>query len=225
MTWGHAVSDDLIHWRQLEHAMFPDEHGTMFSWSAVVDHEDTAGFGAGAIVFLYTAAGRHVDPPREFTQCLAWSTDNGMTLTKYEGNPVLGWIEGDNRDPKISWHAASRQWIMPLFLADDRFTLYGSKDLKSWTHLQDLRLEGDIRHTDTSSDIGASPAWRCLSAMMMNNQDGILSTNCWASTKRCWERLSMKDQKLVQPSWRGSRLFWKVLARRALRTMCHSGSY
>tara|TARA_B100000676_G_scaffold87623_1_gene87493 strand:- start:3389 stop:4741 length:1353 start_codon:yes stop_codon:yes gene_type:complete len=143
MTWGHAVSDDLIHWRQLEHAMFPDEHGTMFSGSAVVDHEDTAGFGAGAIVFLYTAAGRHVDPPRQFTQCLAWSADNGMTLTKYEGNPVLGWIEGDNRDPKISWHAASRQWIMPLFLADDRFTLYGSKDLKSWTHRQDLRLEGD----------------------------------------------------------------------------------
>ncbi|MBF68691.1 MAG: 2,6-beta-D-fructofuranosidase [Gammaproteobacteria bacterium] len=143
MTWGHAVSDDLIHWKQLDHAMYPDEHGTMFSGSAVIDHENTAGFGAGAIVFLYTAAGRHVDPTREFTQCLAWSTDNGMTLTKYEGNPVLEWIEGDNRDPKVSWHEASGKWIMPLYLADDRYSLYGSKDLKSWSHLQDLRLEGD----------------------------------------------------------------------------------
>lgn len=150
MTWGHAVSDDLIHWRQLEHAMYPDEHGSMFSGSAVVDHGNTAGFGAGALVFLYTAAGSFAKPARQYTQCLAYSTDNGQTLKKYQGNPVLNWIEADNRDPKIIWHAGTRRWVMVLYLNDDRYQLHTSSDLKTWAHLQDLRLEGDDECPDFS---------------------------------------------------------------------------
>ena len=100
MTWGHAVSRDLLHWEQLEHALHPDAMGTMFSGSAVVDHDDTAGFGAGTLLAFYTAAGAAVKPARPFTQCLAYSLDKGRHWTKFVDNPVVDWIEGDNRDPK-----------------------------------------------------------------------------------------------------------------------------
>ena len=82
MHWAHAVSRDLVHWEWLGDKLFPDKFGTMYSGSAVVDRENTAGFGKEALVFLYTAAG-HPD-----SQCLAYSTD-GRTLFKFEGNPVI----------------------------------------------------------------------------------------------------------------------------------------
>tara|TARA_Y100000310_G_scaffold345530_1_gene466054 strand:- start:4878 stop:5951 length:1074 start_codon:yes stop_codon:yes gene_type:complete len=143
MTWGHAVSDDLMHWRQLEHALYPDEHGTMFSGSAVVDHENTAGFGDGALLVFYTAAGDFVEPKRPHTQCLAYSVDNGERWTKYAGNPVVQSFEAGNRDPKVVWHPGTRQWIMALYLADDRYCLLNSTDARAWTRFQDLRLEGE----------------------------------------------------------------------------------
>ena len=142
ITWGHAVSDDLMHWRQLDHALHPDEHGAMFSGSAVVDHENTAGFGHGAMLALYTAAGAHANPKRPYTQCLAYSTDNGSHWTKYDRNPVVEWIEADNRDPKVIWHAGTQRWIMALYLAGDRYCLLNSPDARTWTWLQDLTLEG-----------------------------------------------------------------------------------
>ena len=142
MTWGHAVSDDLMHWRQLEHALYPDEHGTMFSGSAVVDHENTAGFGKGVLLAFYTAAGEYAKPKRPYTQCLAYSVDNGRRWTKYAGNPIIPWIEAANRDPKVVWRSGTRQWIMALYLAGDRYCLLNSSDARTWTRFQELRLEG-----------------------------------------------------------------------------------
>ena len=143
MWWGHAVSDDLLHWKQVDHALYPDETGTMFSGSAVVDHNDTAGFGASAILIFYTAAGMHADPIAPFTQCLAVSTDNGVSFTKFEENPIVNWIEADNRDPKVSWHEASEQWVMALYLDADRYCLLTSTDALNWQKIQNLELLGD----------------------------------------------------------------------------------
>ena len=143
MWWGHAVSTDLLHWQQVDHALYPDETGSMFSGSAVIDHANTAGFGAGAMLIFYTAAGMHVDPVVPFTQCLAVSTDNGATFTKYEGNPLVAWIEADNRDPKVSWHENSSQWVMALYLKGERYCLLTSTDALKWRKIQDLELEGD----------------------------------------------------------------------------------
>jgi len=149
LHWGHAVSEDLVHWQELRDALLPDDLGLIFSGSAVVDWENTAGFQAGrekALVAIYTAAGdlTPASKGRPFTQCLAYSTDRGRTWTKHEGNPVLGHLMGGNRDPKVIWHAPTRKWVMALFLdpPDDRpnYALFGSPDLKQWTRLCDIKL-------------------------------------------------------------------------------------
>jgi sucrose-6-phosphate hydrolase SacC (GH32 family) len=147
MTWGHAVSTDLVRWRQLENALLPDAMGTMYSGSAVVDHGNTSGFGKGSeppLVILYTAAGGESaeSKGRPYTQCVAYSNDRGRTWTKYAGNPVLGEVAKGNRDPKVVWHGPTKRWVMALYKSGNDFALYASPDLKAWTHLQDLTMPG-----------------------------------------------------------------------------------
>ncbi len=147
MTWGHAVSADLLHWTQLEHALRPDKLGTMFSGSAVVDHDDTAGFRKGGektLVAIYTAAGgtSRESQGQPFTQCIAYSNDRGRTWTKHDKNPVLGHIAGGNRDPKVIRHAPTGQWVMALYLDGDDFALFSSPDLKTWQKLCDVPMPG-----------------------------------------------------------------------------------
>ncbi len=145
MTWGHAVSRDLVHWQHLPNAIEPDRLGTIFSGSAVVDHDNTTGFGSGrekAIIAIYTAAGG-TSPESQgepFTQCIAYSVDRGRSWTKFEGNPVLGHIAAQNRDPKVVWHRDTRQWIMALFLDGNEYALFRSRDLKTWQKLHSLTM-------------------------------------------------------------------------------------
>ena len=137
MTWGHAVSTDMIHWTELGDAIHPDRLGTIFSGSAVVDVNNTAGFQTGdekVIVCIYTSAGgtNPMSKDQPFTQSIAYSNDRGRTLTVYEGNPILGHINGGNRDPKVIWHTPTGQWVMVLYLDDRDMAFFTSKDLKSW---------------------------------------------------------------------------------------------
>ena len=147
MTWGHAVSKDLVHWTQIDHAIYPDELGTIFSGSGVVDWGDTAGFKTGdeeVLVCIYTSAGG-TNPESEgqpFTQSIAYSNDRGRTWEKHEGNPVLGHIAGSNRDPKVIRHEPTGKWIMALYLDGNDYGLYSSPDLKEWTPRQELVVEG-----------------------------------------------------------------------------------
>lgn len=166
MTWGHAISTDLVHWKQLDHALLPDKLGTMFSGSAAVDVNNSAGFQTGsekALVYLYTAAGG-TSPESQgqpFSQCLAYSNDRGRTLVKYEGNPVLT-VRADNRDPKVFWHQPTKKWIMALYvpmLDETRknangqpetvhtLQFFSSDDLKKWTFLS--RMDGIFECPDT----------------------------------------------------------------------------
>ncbi|MHC4474783.1 MAG: glycoside hydrolase family 32 protein [Planctomycetota bacterium] len=147
MTWGHALSTDLMHWKQLPHAIEPDELGTIFSGSAVVDWKNTSGFQTGkenVLVAFYTSAGEFAEPKKPFTQSIAYSNDRGRTWVKYKGNPIIGNMKDDaNRDPKVIWHEPTKQWIMALFLdAGDEFALLSSKDLKQWEVIQELLLPG-----------------------------------------------------------------------------------
>ena len=137
MTWGHAVSKDLVRWTQLDDAIEPDKLGTIFSGSAVVDENNTSGFGTNGkapLVCIYTAAGgtNTASTGKRFTQCLAYSTD-GVTFKKYEGNPVLPHQIVNNRDPKVIWYAPDKRWVMALYLDGHKYGFFGSPDLKNWT--------------------------------------------------------------------------------------------
>jgi len=145
MTWGHAVSTDMIHWRQLPDAIHLDRLGTIFSGSAVVDQRNTTGWQAGQhkpIVAVYTSAGGSSAESRgqPFTQSIAYSIDRGRGFTKHAGNPVLGHVLSSNRDPKVIWHEPTGTWVMILYLERPRFAFFGSPDLKTWTQLSELDI-------------------------------------------------------------------------------------
>ena len=128
MHWGHAVSKDLVNWEHLGIALAPDDLGAIFSGSAVVDTDNTAGFGRDAIVAMYTSDGDNQ------TQSIAYSLDNGRTFTKYAGNPVIMAEDTpDFRDPKVFWDHQTRQWKVVL-AAGQEVQFYSSSNLKDWTY-------------------------------------------------------------------------------------------
>lgn len=137
MSWGHATSTDLMHWTEQPVAMTRNEWGDIFSGSAVVDKNNVAGFGAGAILAFYTGT----EPAQQ--QCLAYSTDGGKTFTQYAGNPVIpNQGIGDFRDPKVFYHEASGKWVMCLALGwEHRIEFWGSSNLKDWEKLSDFTID------------------------------------------------------------------------------------
>ena len=138
MHWGHAISKDLVHWEHKSIALYPDELGYIFSGSAVLDKNNTSGFGTienPALVAIFTyhnAEKKKVGETNFETQGIAYSLDNGESWTKYEGNPVISDAKAtDFRDPKVIWHEASQKWILTL-VAGDHAEFYGSENLKDW---------------------------------------------------------------------------------------------
>lgn len=130
MHWGHSTSIDLMHWNFEGCAIVPDAWGAIFSGSCVVDHNNTAGFGKGAVVAFYTSA--KATPWGDVqSQSMAYSLDNGKTFTKYEGNPILTSSEKDFRDPKIFWYAPGKHWVMILAVGQ-HMEIYSSVNLKEW---------------------------------------------------------------------------------------------
>ena len=112
------------------------------------------------MLLFYTAAGSHATPTRPFVQCLAFSIDGGQTFTKYEHNPIVDWIQAENRDPKVVWHAGSQKWIMALYLEGERYCLLSSYDLKDWSHLHDIVLPDTFECPDFFSLINEDGADR-----------------------------------------------------------------
>ncbi len=141
MHWGHAESADLLHWKHLPIALYPDSLGWIFSGSAVIDKDNTAGFGQNAMIAIFTyhndeiwKAGRK----NTESQGIAYSLDEGKTWMKFKGNPVLNNSgEQDFRDPKVFWNDKVSRWTMVL-AAGDRIKLYSSSDLKEWRHDSDF---------------------------------------------------------------------------------------
>lgn len=154
MHWGHATSPDMLRWQEQPVALAPDSLGYIFSGSAVVDENNTAGFGKNALVAIFT----HHDPKGEKAgtakfqnQSLAYSLDAGKNWTKYARNPVLKnpGIK-DFRDPKVSWNEQAGKWLMTLATLD-RITFYSSPNLKDWT-----------RESEFGEKLGAhGGVWEC----------------------------------------------------------------
>ncbi len=164
MHWGHATSTDLVHWKQQPIALYPDSLGYIFSGSAVVDSNNTSGFGKDGKVPL-VAIFTHHDPVGEKSgsmtfqnQSIAYSLDEGKSWTKYAGNPVLR-NPGirDFRDPKVSWNEQVKKWIMTLATLD-HITFYSSPNLKEWT-----------KESEFGKEVGAhGGVWECPDLFALN---------------------------------------------------------
>ena len=161
MSWGHAVSHDLVSWTQLPVAL-PEENGIMiFSGSAVVDWKNRSGFGKNGtppLVAIYTGS-----RPGLQNQNLAYSTDSGRTWTKYSQNPVLDIHEAEFRDPMVFWYAPRSLWVMVVSMAKEhRIRFYSSADLKTW------KLTGEF------GPAGAThvPNWECPSLFPLKDPKG-----------------------------------------------------
>lgn len=168
MHWGHAESPDMIHWKEMPIALYPDSLGYIFSGSAVVDSGNTSGFGRDGKIPL-VAIFTHHDPKGEKAgsntfqnESIAYSLDNGNTWTKYAGNPVLK-NPGirDFRDPKVRWYAAGKKWVMTL-ATGDHITFFSSPNLKDWK-----------KESEFGKALGAhGGVWECpdLSPMQLNGE-------------------------------------------------------
>lgn len=131
MHWGHAVSPDLVHWQTLPIALYPDEHGAIWSGCVVVDVDNTSGLvQGGGLVAVYSYDTQ--------AQGVAYSTDCGRTWTKYSRNPVLPAQARDFRDPKVFWHAGTDRWVM-ILSAGTEIRFYTAPNLLHWEHVGTFR--------------------------------------------------------------------------------------
>jgi len=220
MYWGHAVSKDLVHWRELAPALMVDKLGSPWSGSSLVDHNNDGGWGKDALVLVYTAFDRF---SHKQVQCIAYSTDNGVTFTRFMGNPVLDSNSeagtNDTRDPKVFWYEPTRRWVMVLF-ENDGMSFYTSTDLKSWTwqsHFKglhecpdffELPVDGDTSHRkwilhggsstyfigsfDGSTFTPESPELRYAEGKNANGEDVLYAAQSFAD---------MPDGRRVQMAW------------------------
>lgn len=140
MSWGHAISSDLLHWEQKDTVLFPDEDGTIFSGCGIVNEFGLLGLPKDALLFFYSAAGgaNELSKGKDFVQKLAYSLDSGITLVKKQ--TVLPAICKENRDPKVFWHALSKSYIMCLWLKKNEFAIFRSSNLEHFEISQRFHL-------------------------------------------------------------------------------------
>lgn len=216
MHWGHAVSTDLLHWEELPVALHPDTIGTIFSGSAVIDYGNTAGYNAKdepAMVAFYTA-----DHPKSQRQCMAYSLDEGLTFTKYEGNPIIDsydkWQSHDTRDPKVFWYAPGGHWVLVLNERNGH-SIYNSKNLKDWTfqshitgfwecpELFEISVDGNANNKKWVM-------WGASGTYMVGTFDGKKFTP--ETTKQCnlngsayaaqvFNNISQEDGRVIKMAW------------------------
>lgn len=187
MHWGHAVSRDLLHWKHMPMALYPDELGMIFSGSCVYDRENTSGYGTKEkppIIAVYTNHGRHGLEQ----QSIAYSTD-GIHFEKSYQNPVIPNPGiSDFRDPKAFYNPVKNCWSLVL-AAGDRVHFYKSEDLKRWEKTGEFGPEGNL----------ASGVWECPDLFQVEAEDGrklwvlIVSMTTTTEDGRCRTQYFLGD--------------------------------
>ncbi len=150
MTWAHATSKDLLHWKHQPVAILEENGVMIFSGTCVVDKNNTSGFGKKGDVPMVAVYTGHIENVNQ-SQHIAYSLDDGISWTKYAGNPVLDLGKKDFRDPKIFWHAPKKYWVMSVMLPVEHVVqFYSSVNLKNWKLLSEFGPAGDT-----------SAVWEC----------------------------------------------------------------
>ena len=137
--WGHAVSNDLIHWKEDKIALFPDERGAMFSGSAVLDENNVLGKntdGQKTAVLFYTTT-------EPYAQNMSYSTDNFKTINHYKKNPIIPFIDDRNRDPKVVYCDELGSYIMILYITENMYYIFTSDNLTDWVLLQSINMTAE----------------------------------------------------------------------------------
>jgi fructan beta-fructosidase len=154
MSWGHAVSNNLVTWTEQDDlSIYPDTLGAVFAGYSCIDENNALSLQQSAgktIVTLYTAAGEYYDlsAGKKHTQCLAYSADGGYTWQKYAGNPVLNEVEPYNRDPHIFYDSQRSQYVMALYLTGSTYGFYRSTDWVNWKEASRYTLDGEFECPD-----------------------------------------------------------------------------
>lgn len=204
MHWGHAVSTDLLHWQEQSLALHPDTIGTMFSGSAVAVGDTLYSF--------YTA-----DLPQYERQCMAYSIDEGLTWTKYAGNPIIDsherWQSHDTRDPKVFWYAPGKHWVLVLNERDGH-TIYNSTDLVNWQPVSHQTGFWECPELfSLSVEKRKEPVWVMWGASgtyMVGDFDGKTFTphgpkqcnlNGSAYAAQCFNNIPVADGRVIKMAW------------------------
>ena len=141
--WGGLESTDFTGYDEFSPFCMKgeDENISYFTGSVVIDEDNTAGFGRGAYVAVYTAFEKD---SKKQAQAISYSTDGGRTFHYYEGNPVLDINSTEFRDPTVFFHKPTRRWVMVVAKAlEKKVGIYTSPDLKQWTWASDFGPAGD----------------------------------------------------------------------------------
>lgn len=168
MHWGHAVSDDLLHWQHMPVALAPDALGNIFSGSCVVDARNDSGMfdgpsGGNLLAFYTSALPQGSGRPDLQTQCVACSRDGGTTWEKWSGNPIIGNPDlACFRDPKVLWFESGAHWVM-LLTHGQTVGIYRSTNLLHW----ELASEFGERHGHHSQG-----PWECPDLFELRASNG-----------------------------------------------------